>query len=99
MIKNYFDCNSKFVIYTLICDNCDKKYIGECSEVRQRMNLHKSDIKLHQNRKLQVSKHIHNCADGKFKFCIIYQSDSNVLKRRTVEKHFIETYKPSLNPN
>ena len=96
-INNYFDCNSKFSIYVLKCFKCSKLYIGETSDVRARMALHKSNTNLEQNRHLYVNKHFHSCSNGKFYFCVMYQSDDNVLKRKTIEDHFINKFEPSLN--
>ena len=44
-LKSNFDCNSIFCIYAIFCPNSPYSYIGECVEIRQRFNLHISQIK------------------------------------------------------
>ena len=38
------------------------------------ISLHKSDIKITENRKLNVSKHLCECSQGEFKIMPIYQT-------------------------
>ena len=42
-----FSCDSKDVLYVLICNNCDF-HIGQTEELKQRLQKHKSDI-IHPN--------------------------------------------------
>ena len=44
-----FDCNSKDVLYILICNNCDYFYLGKTIGLKQRIRKHKSDVKHSQN--------------------------------------------------
>ena len=34
--KRFFSCDSKVVLYVLICNNCDFFYIGQTEELKQR---------------------------------------------------------------
>ena len=43
-----FSCDSKDVLYALICNNCDFFHIGQTEELKQRLQKHKSDI-IHPN--------------------------------------------------
>ena len=43
--KNYFSCDSKDVIYILICKTCDNFYLGQTQDFKQRTAKHKSDLK------------------------------------------------------
>ena len=97
-IKGNFNCNSKFIIYVICCLHCDKKYIGECEALRARMNLHKSNTRVSDNRNLLVNKHIHQYSESKFKFAVLFQADENEIDRKCIENNFIFNYKPSLNP-
>ena len=51
--KNYFSCDSKDIIYILICKTCDNFYLGETQDFKQRTPKHISDIKSPQNSTLQ----------------------------------------------
>ena len=42
--KNYFSCDSKNVIYTLIRKTLDSFHIGQTQDSKQRIAKHKSDI-------------------------------------------------------
>ena len=37
---NYFSCDSKDVIYILICKTCDNFYLGQTQEFKQRTTKH-----------------------------------------------------------
>ena len=92
-------CNVLNCIYVLQCNGCHEIYIGETSNFRLRGNLHKSHI--NQNCGLNVSRHIHACANGqiiKFKIMPFYKilnDDSRLRKEK--ENHFITKFKPGLN--
>ena len=96
-LKNNFSCNSKFVIYLIVC-GCGLEYIGECQNLKQRTRLHRSNLKCERNRVLNVSKHLYNCGDGTFKLYPFYQMpNSSDHDRRVKERYFINKYKPQLN--
>ena len=43
--NNFFDCDSKDVLYIPICINCDYFYLGKTIDFKQRIRKHKSDVK------------------------------------------------------
>ena len=43
--KNYFSCDSKVVIYILICKTCNNSFFGQTQDFKQRTAKHKSDVK------------------------------------------------------
>ena len=43
--NKFFYCDSKDVLYTLICNNCDYFYPGKTIDFKQRTRKHKSDVK------------------------------------------------------
>ena len=47
--NKFFDCDSKDVLYILICNNCDYFYLGKTIDFKQRIRKHKSDVKHPQN--------------------------------------------------
>ena len=98
----YFNCDSKNVLYILICRNCDEFYIGQTQNFKQRIRKHKSDIK-HPNNSTckRCTNHIRVCTKGKEPFFKIYPfyyiNDNNI--REFKEKKFILKWKPGLNAN
>ena len=64
-IKSNMDCNAKNVIYLINCSGCDKEYIGQTSNLRARVRVHKQQILNPNLRTLYVSKHIAHCSIGK----------------------------------
>ena len=95
-VKRNFTCNSKNVVYVIQCDRCKEEYIGSTQQLNHRVALHKSNIKIPQNRILFVSKHIYECSNGHFHIMPLYQSDNYSLLT-IKEQYFIDKFKPSLN--
>ena len=65
------NCNTKFCIYGIKCNNCNYTYIGETTNLRLRYNLHKQHIR--ENAQFFVTKHINGCGTGNFKIMPIYK--------------------------
>ena len=86
-------------IYVMRCLSCKKQYIGETSDFRKRVNLHRNQVK--HKCGLDVDQHIHECTkdiEGDFKIMPFFKMpDDNTARRRTKEKFFIDTLKPELN--
>ena len=98
-VKHDMDCDTKNVINALICQNCDKFYIGQTSiELRKRMTLHRQQTVRDEFRVLKVNKHVHECADDKFKVVPFYKVlNNNASLRDEKERYLINTLKPELN--
>ena len=101
-VKNDITCTSSNVIYLIMCDGCPSSYIGQASNLRNRVTLHRQHIREEQYRHMHVSKHIANCANGKFRIFPFYRIFSNSkaetkLLLDSKEKHFISKFKPVLN--
>ena len=94
-IKRNLNCSAKNVIYVIECNKCKDWYIGSTENLKHRVALHKSNIKLSHNRVLNVSKHLHKCNQG-FKIKPIYQCDDTSLLNLK-EQLFINRYDPPLN--
>ena len=56
IINRNLSCNSKNVVYMIKYTKYDKIYIACTQELNSEVSLHKSNIKLPENRKLYVSK-------------------------------------------
>ena len=44
-IRDNFSYNPVNVVYQITCEECKQRYTGETQDFRQRMNLHKSDVR------------------------------------------------------
>ena len=86
---------SKNLVYIIECSKCKEIYIGSTQALNTRTSLHRSNIKIEGNRKLNVSKHLCKCSQGKFKIMPIYQTNYMLLQIK--EKNFIDEFKPKLN--
>ena len=95
-----FDCNSRNVIYVLICNTCWKFYIGETEDLKVRTRVHMSNANIPENANCKVlSHHLHDCSKlvhPYFTIFPIYYVE-NRQHRRFIEKRFIKRYKPPLN--
>ena len=61
--RRFFSCDSKDVLYILICNNCDFLYIGQTEELKQRKRKHKSDaIHLSNSNSKKCSEHLRTCS-------------------------------------
>ena len=54
-----------------------------------------SNIKIPENRKLNVPKHLNECSQGEFKIMFTYQTNDYMLLQ-IKEKKFIDKFKPKL---
>lgn len=98
-INSDMSCQSKNLIYTIICDGCNKFYIGETgTTLRTRIRVHKQQIKDPEYRKIKLSEHIDVYGGGQFKVFPFYKLfTESATERKEKEKHFIQTLKPCLN--
>lgn len=99
-VKTNMTCDSKNVLYQLVCNGCNKTYIGETVNLRLRMNVHRDQIKNPNNCTLGVSKHIASCTRNKsIKFLVFpfYQVYGDDMDRIQKEQFFINKFQPSLN--
>jgi len=64
-IKHSMNCTSRNLIFTITCAGCGLNYIGETSDVlRNRVTVHKQQIRDLRMCMLGVSKHTDECAAG-----------------------------------
>ena len=78
-INKNLSCNSKNVVYTIECNKYKEVCIGSMQALNTRISLHKSNIKLPENRKLNAFKYLHKCSNGIFKTMSIYQTNDYTL--------------------
>ena len=99
--KNYFSCDSKDVIYILICKTCDNFYLGQTQDFKQRTAKHKSDVKNPHNSTCRIcSEHLRDCNQAEPYFQIFpFYYETNTALREYKEKRYILRWKPPLNLN
>ena len=74
-IKHSMSCTSTNLIYVITCAICGQNYIGEKSDVlRNRVTVHKQQIRDSSTRMLGVSKRIDECAVGGLNAAVSYLS-------------------------
>ena len=96
--RRFFNCDSKNVIYIVVCRKCWKFYIGETSDLKVRTRKHKSDISHPKNSYCrELSEHLRSCSSSPhFRiFPLLYVDDRN--KRRFIESRLIKQFRPPLN--
>ena len=71
--RRFFSCDSKDVLYVLICNNCDFFYIGQTEELKLRTRKQKSDV-IHPNNRnsKKCSEHLRTCSKMKEPYFNIY---------------------------
>ena len=95
-INIHLSCNSKNVVSIIECSECKEIYIGSTQALNTKTSLQRSNIKMKENRKLNVSKHQYQCSRGKFKIMPIDQTTDYTLLQ-IKENNFIDKFKPKLN--
>ena len=95
-INKDWRCNSKNIVYVAKCNKCKQIYIGLTQTPNTRISLRKSNIKIPENRKLNVSKQLYECNLGKFKTMPIYQTKDYTLLQ-IKEKDIVDKIKLMLN--
>ena len=66
-------CDSRNLIYVVICPTCKEEYIGETgigdSKLRDRVRIYRQHIRQPEHKKLKVEKHLRTCGEGNFTTC------------------------------
>ena len=97
---HHFTCDSKNVLYVLICNYCWVFYIGHSEDLKQRTRKHKSDVYHPENSNCKkCSNHLREHSNFREPFFQIYPIlyEDNKAKRRFIEKRLLLRYKPTLN--
>lgn len=103
VVKNDFSCASKNLIYVIRCTGCHKDYVGQSSlTLRQRMTVHRQQLRDPTTRQIPLSGHLDLCALNKSpKFLVfpLYLCSANTTDQTRIHKEnlFIHKYKPQLN--
>lgn len=97
--NRYFDCNSKNLVYMMVCCKCGATYIGETQNLRERMNNAKSSIRKPSQAVVPYAQHLHDCSNlvEPFFYCYPFYYEDDTMFRRFKEWRFIKRFKPVLN--
>ena len=71
--------NSKNVVYIIECNKYKEIRIGSTQALNTRIILHRTNIKIPENRKLNVLKHLYECCQGRFKVIPTNQTNDYTL--------------------
>ena len=89
--KRCFNCDSKSVIYTLMCNTCEWFFLGQTTNLKQRIRKYSFCKK--------YSEHLPDCRRMKepcFRiYPLLYKNKKEL--RESKEKGFIMRWKPQLN--
>ena len=89
-------CTTKFVIYEITCDLCQKTYVGETKRmVGQRITEHINGINFSAVK--EHFKEFHNSVISQFKWRILHKNLRNDGKRRNVEAQYIRRGENTMN--
>ena len=95
-----FTCNSKNLLYVLLCIKTPHSYLGKTEELKKRTSKHASDVRHPHNSKCRdCAEHLRACSGlvepylTIYPFC--YEDDPNA--RHVIERRFIQYWKPNLN--
>ena len=92
-------CTTKNLIYVITCTGCGEFYIGQTgTTLRDRVRVHKQQIKEPKYRQIGVSEHLDICGKTNFTIFPFYKvfSDSKTVREER-ETYFQNRFKPSLN--
>ena len=67
------------MVYIIECNKCKELYIESTQALNTRISPPKSNIKIQENRELNVTKHLYECSQDKFKVMPIYQINDYTL--------------------
>ena len=92
-------CDSRSLIYIVICPTCKEEYIGETgsgdSKPRDRVRTYRQHVRQPEHEKLKVERHLRTCGKGNFTifpFLKLRSNDTNLRR----EDYFIKKYKTKL---
>ena len=96
-IRSKMDCTSRNVVYALFCKNCNRSYIGETVNLRNRASAHRNNSKDLDRAVMRVSRHVYECGKG-FRICpILKLKEECKITRLVKEDNLIKIFKPDLN--
>ena len=95
-IKVPMTCTVRNVIYLLQCKGCNKTYIGETVNFRNRMSSHKTNS-TNPDSTMEVYSHLYKCGKGFWKLPLFKVKVENKIARLVIENNLIKKLMPDLN--
>jgi hypothetical protein len=90
-------CITRTLVYATICKKCGYSYIGETTNLRSRMNTHRSTSGSSTTVNQENSRHLYKCGMG-FNICPLFKvGEENKIARLVKEDNLIKLLKPDLN--
>ena len=98
-IRIPFNCESKNLIYVVICSGCKEEYTGQTQTMlEKRLNTYRQHIRQPELQQIDVEGHVRTCGSGNFKIIPFFAiREYNKILRESYETYFIEKFKPALN--
>ena len=99
-VTSNMDCTVRNVIYVIKCRGCGKYYIGETTNLRNRVTLHNQHIRHENLRMIPVSGHLASCSNSDpnyFIFPFYKMKTNSIIDRKEKEKQLIKKFTPELN--
>ena len=82
-IRVPFNCESKNLIYVVICSGCKEEYIGQTQTMlKERLNTYRQHIRQPELQQIDVEGHIRTCGGGNFKIMPFFaiQEENKTLR-------------------
>ena len=98
-IRVSFNCESKNLIYVVICSGCKEEYIGQTQTMlKERLSTCRQHIRQPELQQIDVEGQIRTCGSGNFKIMppLAIWEDNKIL-RESYETFFIEKFQSALN--
>ena len=94
-----FNCESKNLIYVIICSGCNEKYMGQTQAMlKERLHNFRQYIRQPKKQQIDVEGHIRTCGGRSFKFMLNFAiQESNKILRESNKTYFIEKFRSALN--
>ena len=98
-LKGSFNCESRNLIYVVICKGCKEEYIGETGcLVKERISVYRRLIRQPQHQQIKVEEHLRLCSSGEIQmFPFLQIKQENKLLRKACDDYFLDCFKPLLN--
>ena len=77
-LKSNFNCETPKLIYVIICNDCNKEYIGQTrGHIKERLSICRQHIRQPEYEKIEVERHLRTCAKGIFKMFPFFKMKEN----------------------
>ena len=98
-IRIPFNCESKNLIYVVICSGCKEKCIGQTQTMlKESLNIYRQHIRQPELQQIDLEGHIRTCGGGNFKIMPFFEiREDSKISRESYETYFIAKFKPALN--